>query len=228
MSRTTLVAALLLLAVAPLRAESPPLLPRASAVALAEELSGEAAKRNLEGLSRQHRMRGSRGYLAAAELVAAELRRFGLADAEVLHIPADGETFYGTQRSRRAWDADFAELWELRREGERWTRSRRLASWEAMPLSLAQDSESGEVEAELVDVGPGTAPEHYAGREVRGRLVLTSSQPEAIVPIAIERLGAAGIVSYAQNQRTAWWGTTPPWCAGATSEASTAPPRSHS
>ena len=205
MSRTTL-AAFLLLAVAPLRAESPPLLPHASAVALAEELSGEAAKRNLEGLSRQHRMRGSRGYLAAAELVAAELRRFGLADAEVLHIPADGETFYGTQRSRRAWDADFAELWELRREGERWTRARRLASWEAMPLSLAQDSESGEVEAELVDVGPGTAPEHYAGREVRGRLVLTSSQPEAIVPIAIERLGAAGIVSYAQNQRTAWWG----------------------
>ena len=44
------------------------------------------------------------------------------------------------------------------------------------------------------------------GKEVRGRLVLTSSQPEAVAELAIGRHGAAGIVSWAQNQRTAWWG----------------------
>ena len=26
------------------------------------------------------------------------------------------------------------------------------------------------------------------------------------MPLAVDRFGAAGIVSYAQNQRTAWWG----------------------
>ena len=41
---------------------------------------------------------------------------------------------------------------------------------------------------------------------MRGRLVLTSSQPEAVADLAVGRLGAAGIVSWAQNQRTAWWG----------------------
>jgi len=196
----------------PLAAELPPLLSVSSATALAQEISGETAKRNLEYLSRQHRMRGSRGFAAAAELIAGELRRYGLTDVEVVAIPADGETFYGTQRSRRPWDADFAELWEMRRgqsgEGVVPTvvRVRRLASWDAVPLSLAQDSESGYVVTELVDVGAGTAEADYAGREVKGKLVLTSSQPEAVEPLAVEKLGASGIVSYAQNQRTAWWG----------------------
>ncbi len=198
--------------VAPLAAEAPPLLPVTSAAALAQELSGETAKRNLELLSRQHRMRGSRGYAVAAEFVAGELRRYGLGDVEIVAIPADGETFYGTQRSRRPWDADFAELWEMR-PGQSGAgvvptvvRVRRLASWDAVPLSLAQDSESGYVVAELVDVGAGTAERDYAGRDVLGKLVLTSSQPEAVVALAVAEHGAAGIVSYAQNQRTAWWG----------------------
>jgi len=196
----------------PLVAEAPPLLPAASARALAQELSGESAKRNLEFLSRQHRMRGSRGFAAAAEFVAGELRRAGLQDAEIVSIPADGTTFYGTQRSRRPWDADFAELWELRRDEApagtpaHWSRGRRLASWDAVPLTLAQDSESGEVEADLVDVGAGTAESDYAGRDVRGKLVLVSAQPGAVVALAVQAHGAAGIVSSVQNQRTAWWG----------------------
>jgi hypothetical protein len=195
-----------------LRAEAPPLLPLTSARGLAEEISGELAKRNLELIARQHRMRGSRGFAEAAGFVAAELRRDGLTDVEVVEIPADGETFYGTQRSRRPWDADFAELWEMRpgQSGKgvvpTVVRVRRLASWDAVPLSLVQDSESGYVVTELVDVGAGTAEKDYAGREVKGKLVLTSSQPEAVEPLAVEKLGAAGIVSYAQNQHTAWWG----------------------
>src|SRR5688500_6795846 len=75
-----------------------------------------------------------------------------------------------------------------------------------MPVSLAQDSESGEVTANLVHIGAGTSERDYAGVDVRGRLVLTSSQPAAVVPFAIKRHGAVGIISYAQNQRTAWYG----------------------
>ncbi len=181
----------------------PPLLPRATVAALAEELSGEAAKRNLEFLSRQHRMRGSRGFHAAAEFVAGELRAAGLSAVEIVELPADGRTFYGTQRSRRPWDAEFAELWELDPGGEP---LHRLASWDTLPLSLAQDSENANVTAELVDVGMGTAESDYAGKDVRGRIVLVGAQPEAVEPLAVERFGAAGLVSSVQNQRTAWWG----------------------
>ena len=64
----------------------------------------------------------------------------------------------------------------------------------------------GRADAELVDIGAGTSEADYQGKDVRGRLVLTSSQPEAVQELAIGTHGAAGIVSWAQNQRTAWWG----------------------
>jgi len=51
-------------------AQKPPLLPEKDVAALANELSGETAKRNLEVIATFHRQRGSRGFHAAAELVA--------------------------------------------------------------------------------------------------------------------------------------------------------------
>lgn len=193
--------------VRPASAEQQTLLPDAVIAALAAELSGEAAKRTVEVISLQHRMRGSRGFRAAAEQIAAELRSYGLSDVTLEEFPADGKIFYGTQRSRPPWDADFAELWEMREtEGGGWTPHARLASWESMPITLAQDSETGEAESELVDVGAGTAEADYAGKDIRDKLVLASQQPEEVARLALERHGAAGIVSYAQNQRTAWSG----------------------
>lgn len=182
------------------------LLESAVIAALSQELSGETAKRNLEYIARHHRMRGSRGFRAAADHIVAELRRYGLNDARVEQFPADGKVFYGTQRSRPAWNAEFAELWELRQTDNGWNRHTQLASWEAMPVTLAQDSESGEATAELVDVGNGTSEKDYEGKDIRGRIVLAAAQPGPVAQLAVERFGAAGIVSYAQNQRTAWWG----------------------
>ena len=182
------------------------LLPEPVLAALSQELSGETAKRNLEYIARQHRMRGSRGFRAAAEHIVEQLRDYGLTDARIEQFPADGKIFYGTQKSRPAWDAEFAELWELRETTAGWTPHTRLASWDAMPISLAQDSESGEVTAELVDVGNGTSERDYAGKDVRGKIVLAAAQPGPVARLAVETFGAAGIVSYAQNQRTAWWG----------------------
>src|SRR5262245_45751047 len=91
-------------------AQKPPLLPEKDVAALANELSGETAKRNLEGIARFHRQRGSQGFHAAAELVAERLRAYGLSDVAILQFPADGKIFYGTQRSRPAWDAEEAYL----------------------------------------------------------------------------------------------------------------------
>ena len=183
------------------RASAPPLLAEETVAAIAGELSGESAKRNLELLSRHHRTRGSSGYHSAAAYIVDRLRAYGLEDATILEYPADGRVFYGTQRSRPAWDAEFAELWELGKDGSR----TRIASWDAMPMTLAQDSESAELTSELVDVGDGTSESDYDGKDVRGKIVLAAAQPGPVAAIAVARRGAAGIVSYAQNQRTAWW-----------------------
>ena len=169
---------------------------------IAEEVSGISAKRNLDTITLYHRTRASSQFRAAAEHVLAKLTAYGVSDAEILEYPADGTSMFGTQKSRLAWEVDFAELWELGAQGQR---VKRYASWEAMPLSLAQDSTSGEVTASLVDIGAGTTDADYAGLELHGKLVLTSSQPEAVTERAVGKLGAVGIISYAPNQKTAWW-----------------------
>src|SRR5580692_9218493 len=182
-------------------AQPPPLLPESDVAALANELSGEIAKRNLEGLARFHRQRGSQGFRAAAELVAERARSYGLSDVQILQFPADGKIFYGTQRARQGWDANEGELTETK-DGK----TPKIASFAAEPVALAEDSESADVTADLIDVGDGTLEADYAGKDIKGKIVLAAEQPWAVQDIAVGKFGAAGIVSYAQNQKTAWSG----------------------
>src|SRR5580658_4199230 len=202
MNRTLLVIALLCAIALPCAAQKPPLLPEKDVAALAQELSGEIAKRNLEGVARFHRQRGSQGFHSAAELVAERARAYGLSDVAILQFPADGKIYYGTQRSRPPWDVEFAELWEMKGGVE----SVRMGSYDAEPVVLAEDSESADVTADLVDVGEGAKQSDYAGKDVKGKIVLAGAQPGAVQDLAVGKFGAAGIVSYAQNQKTAWWG----------------------
>ena len=181
------------------------LLPEDVLQQIAAETSGEEAKRNLDTLTLQHRMRASSQFDEATAHILRKLESYGLDEARTVEYPADGETLFGTQKSRPVWDVRFAELWELGKEAGVTTRKRRLANWEAMPLSLAQDSLSGEATATLIDIGAGTMDSDYAGKELRGKFVLTSSQPEDILERAVGASGAAGIISYAPNQRSAWW-----------------------
>jgi aminopeptidase YwaD len=215
------------------RSHTPPLLPEPVVAALANELSGEAAKTNLEGLARFHRQRGSQGFHSAAELIAGQSRFYGLSDVAILQFPADGKVFYGTQRARQAWDAVDGELSEVvgdvgdvggaraigdaRKIGGARMRGSagsiggaggetKLASYRAEPTVLAEDSESADVTTELVDVGGGTADTDYAGHDVKGKIILAAAQPGEVQDLAVGKYGAVGIVSYAQNQKTAWSG----------------------
>src|SRR5262249_48235748 len=81
-----------------------------------------------------------------------------------------------------------------------------LASFEAEPVTLAEDSESADVTTTLVDVGSGTKENDYAGKDVKGKIVLVSAQPGEVQDLAVGKFGAVGIVSYAENQESAWWG----------------------
>src|SRR5215471_11488767 len=169
---------LAILCAAEAQAQKPPLLPEKDVAALANEVSGETAKRNLEGIARFHRQRGSKGFEEAAELVAERLRAYGLSDVAILQFPADGKIFYGTQRSRPAWDAEVGRLYAIQPEIEGtggtsadgktafagdsivWN-EKLLASYEAEPVVLAEDSETADVTADLVDVGDGTKESDY-------------------------------------------------------------------
>ena len=169
--------------------------------AIAHEVNGDTAKQTLQGLVQFHRQRGSRGFHSAAQLVAERARAYGLSEVETLQFPTDGKIFYGTQRSRPGWDADKGELAEVR-AGKQIS----IASYSAQPVALAEDSESAEVTTELVDVGDGDKESDYAGKDVKGKIVLIAKQADAAQDLAVGRFGAVGMVSYAQNQKTGWSG----------------------
>ena len=200
-----LVALLVLLAPLHAQADLRDLIPEQTLQHIAGEVSGEAAKRNLDEITLQHRMRSGTQFAAATAHIRSQLEAVGFEDIELLRFVADGETMFGTQKSRPLWDVRFAELWEVALLGGETRRERRLGDWHAVPLTLAQDSLSGDVTTTLVDVGAGTSVSDYEEKDVAGKLVLTSSQPGAIVDLAVGKKDAAGIISYAPNQRSAWW-----------------------
>src|SRR5215831_11046505 len=111
--RLSLICVLLAVSYVSVCAHTPPLLPPPEIAALGNELSGEIAKRNLEGLARLHRQRGSQQFHAAAELVLERARAYGLSNAELLRFPAYGHTFYGTQLSRMAGALSIGEVQRL-------------------------------------------------------------------------------------------------------------------
>ena len=184
---------------------TPPLIPDATGMALANELSGSLAKRNIEYITRLHRMRASKAFRTAAEFVAGQARAYGLEDVKIHEIPADGHTMYGTQKSRPGWDAEFAELWEVKSDVGKTTPMTRIASFEDEPVILAEDSDSADVTTEVVDAGVGGSDRDYAGKDVRGKIVLISGPLTDAAPLAIDTYGAKGMLSDMPNQVTAWW-----------------------
>ena len=205
MNRLPLLAALLLLTNSPAFADIRELIPETTLKQIAEETSGEAAKRNLDTITLQHRMRASSQFELATQHILERLEAYGLDEIGVVEFEADGKTMYGTQKSRPVWDVQFAQLWEVEDQNGDIVRVRKLGDWDSVPLTLAQDSLSGDVTTSLVDIGAGSSDDDYEGKDLRGKLVLTSSQPGAVVERAVGELGAAGIISYAPNQRSAWW-----------------------
>ena len=70
--------------------EPPPLLADSVIRALADELSGSTARQIVQELSLHHRMRGSKGFRAAAEAIREHARSYDLEEVEILEAVASG------------------------------------------------------------------------------------------------------------------------------------------
>jgi aminopeptidase YwaD len=199
LSAAFLGCAVTLAAEPPLRLPAETLLDRATLRALDEELSGVAAKDHVSRLATWHRVPASPGFHEAIEYVADRVRAFGLSDVHVETFPGDGRTYFGTLLGNRGWRVDGGSLDEVI------PRPRRITSLDDVRLAVADNSESTDVTAEIVDVGRGAEAADYEGKDVHGRLVLCDATPSECHREAVEARGAAGLVSYAANQASAWW-----------------------
>ncbi len=160
------------------------LLSSSTLAAIANELSGAQAFAHVVEMTPYERNRppeeyGSGTYREAAYM-AAKARGYGFSDVRIERFPQDQEQ----------WDAEMAELWIEEPELKLVTRYRDL------PATLATGSETSEVTAELVYIGRGDRDDDYAGKDVKGKIVLASGPIGAAHNLAVRKFGAAGVATF--------------------------------
>ena len=168
--------------------------------ALRDESSGTSPYENLRYLTTLHRVPATADFDQAAQFILQRAREYGLTDAHSEQFPVDGVKPYGLMRSYLAWTVEEARLWEVHPQHIL------LGDWKTDPIRLADYSHTADMETELVDVGNGASEADYAGKDVKGKIVLADGVLARVQELAIARHGAAGIVSDMPNQTTAWSG----------------------
>ncbi|MGA2355371.1 MAG: M28 family peptidase [Terriglobales bacterium] len=177
-----------------------PFLSETQWTAMREEASGVAPYENLRLLTRLHRVPATPEFDQAADFMLVRAKEYGLQDAHAEQFPIDGKIHYGLMRSYMAWHVESASLWEVEPEHTL------LGDWATEPIRLADYSHTADVDASLVDVGAGMSAADYAGKDVRGKIVLADGVLATVQRLAVMEHGAAGIVSDMPNQTTAWSG----------------------
>jgi hypothetical protein len=177
-----------------------PFLTEAQWTLMRDETSGTAPYENLRSLTRWHRVPATPEFDQAAEFILMRAKEYGLQDAHAEQFPIDSKIHYGLMRSHLAWHAEAASLWELQPEHTL------LGDWATEPIRLADYSHTADADASLVDVGQGTSEADYAGKEVRGKIILADGVLATVQRMAVMQHGAVGIVSDMPNQTTAWSG----------------------
>ena len=148
---------------------------------LAGEISGDAAYEHLRFMTQFHRPRGGApGLMRVAEYIEARAREYGLQDVKLIRQKAENPP----------WHARSASLWMIEPE------IRLLADIMQTPIRLADYSRSADVTAEVVDVGPGLIEADYAGKDVRGKIVLAHGAAGGVMEQAVWRRGAAGVICF--------------------------------
>jgi hypothetical protein len=157
-------------------------------IRLIQTSSGDQASDYVSQLSLWDREQASEGFTRAAEWIVQKASEFGLEQVTIERFPCDGKIEYFGQVIDPQWKVKKGELWLTS------PFPMKLTSYDDLPMSLVFASVSSDIEAELVDIGPGTDDSNYA-MGVKDKIVLTTSRPSIVYERAVTREGAAGIVS---------------------------------
>ncbi len=188
MKRSSLWAAAALAAFASLPAftqerEDRTLLSWAEMRAIINEASGERAVHHVLELVPYPRVRSRaeyEGHFRESEVMARLAREYGFSNVEIESFPAPARSWYASQ----------AELWMAEPE------SRKLYDVYDVAISVSSGSESGDVTAEVVDVGIGARAADYAGKDVKGKIVLGSAPSAVLQRLGVWEREAVGVLSY--------------------------------
>ncbi|MCL5287685.1 MAG: M28 family peptidase [Acidobacteria bacterium] len=151
--------------------------------AIINEASGERALHHLLEMVPYPRVRDKaeyQGTFRESEVMARFAKEYGYSNVEIETFPTQG----------RSWFASQAELWMVEPE------SRKLYDVYDVAIAIVGNSESGDITAELVDVGFGGRAEDYAGKDVKGKIVLGSASTNVLQRMAVFERDAVGVIGY--------------------------------
>ncbi len=168
-------------------AQETPFISETLAIDLNNELSGDRSYEHIRWMTHYHRPSGSKGFWTVAQMVHDWARESGLENVQLIKQDFDGTN----------WDALSGELWIIE------PTEVKLGSYAEVAVSIPNNTHSAHETVELVDIGPGTSDEDFAGINVTGKAVLTSSAPSAVMQTAVWQRGASGIVSYSNSRPNA-------------------------
>ena len=156
-------------------------------IKLIQTSSGDLAHDYVSQLALWDRSQYTPGYDRAAEWVVGKAKEFGLEQVEIERYPSDGKIDYFGNLTQKIWSVKKAELWMTS------PFEVRITSYAEVPMSLARNSSSANVEAEVVDVGAGVSDDDYK-KDVKGKIVLTTGGG-AVLRQAIFNRGAVGVIT---------------------------------
>ncbi|MCG3222947.1 MAG: DUF4910 domain-containing protein, partial [Candidatus Heimdallarchaeota archaeon] len=160
---------------------------------ITEELSGERTKRLTGILSQYHRIQASKEFLVASKLIYNKLEELGDNECQIHEYVADGTKRYYEWHAPLSWDIEDGELIQLEPEKQV------LCRFSETPESICTHSKDVDFEGEVIHIG-SAKPEEVEGKEIGGKIVLTTGRPRAMID-QLKELGAIGVIAYPTEER---------------------------
>ena len=151
--------------------------------AIINEASGERAQHHVLELVPYQRVRPASEYAGnfrESEVMVKFAKEYGFSKVEI-------ESFATPQR---LWQPTVGQLWLMG------AAPRKLFDIYDTPVALASNTPTGDVTADVVDVGNGGRAEDYAGKEIKGKIVLGTAGTSALQRLGVFERGAVGVLSY--------------------------------
>lgn len=150
---------------------------------LRTEISGETAfghVANLSGWAKNRPAEEYTGQFYETKYILQKAKEYGLDKTDLEIFPWEYP----------CWDPISADLWMVEPE------ERKITGLDQVHLCLLEGSKSSDVTAEVIDVGEGTSPSDYEGKDVAGKIVLCSGSEAIVNTLAVHERGALGILCY--------------------------------
>ncbi len=160
---------------------------------ITKELSGERTKQLTGILSQYHRIQASKEFLAASEYIYNKLKMLGDNNCQIHEYIADGTKRNYEWYAPLSWDIEDGELIQLEPDEQI------LCRFSETPESICTHSKDTDIEGEVIHIG-SAKPEEIEGKEIGGKIVLTTGQPRAMID-QLKELGAIGVIAYPSEER---------------------------